>query len=82
MESFQQPAFAFQVPNTDFDPNEEPSDGEQYLQRVFLERSKCPQVVVSAVKANNKNITEINYFTPAIVSHFRSFCSDLITLIA
>lgn len=45
MDSFQQQALDFNMP-TDFDPNSVPTDGEQYLQKVFYERAKCPAVVV------------------------------------
>lgn len=46
MDSFQQPAFCFSMPTDDFDPNQVPTDGEQYLQCVIYERIKCPAVVV------------------------------------
>lgn len=46
MDSFQQQALEFNMPNSDFDPNSVPTDGEQYLQKVFYERAKCPAVVV------------------------------------
>lgn len=46
MESFQQQALDFDVPAGDFDPNSEPENGEQYLQRVFYERTNCPSIVV------------------------------------
>lgn len=57
MESFQQQALGFNMPNLDFDPNSVPTDGEQYLQKVFYERSKCPAVVVkpiTSVKATSQ----------------------------
>lgn len=50
MDSFQQPAFSFAMPTDDFDPNCEPTDGEQYLQSVVYERNKCPAVVVKPFK--------------------------------
>lgn len=53
MESFQQPAFCFNMPARDFDPNQIPSDGEQYLQSVIFERNKCPAVVVKPFKINH-----------------------------
>lgn len=36
----------------DFDPNQEPIDGEQYLRSVIYERSNCPAVVVKPIKRN------------------------------
>lgn len=49
MESFQQQALGFSMPNSEFDPNSVPTDGEQYLQKVFHERAKCPAVVVKPI---------------------------------
>lgn len=46
MDSFQQQALCFSMPAEDFDPNQVPADGEQYLQSVIYERNKCPAVVV------------------------------------
>ncbi|XP_055317048.1 protein Gemin2 [Sitodiplosis mosellana] len=54
MESFQQPAFYFDLPMDDFDPNQEPIDGEQYLRSVIYERNHCPAVVVKPVKKKKK----------------------------
>lgn len=51
MESFQQQALGFNMPNSDFDPNSEPTDGEEYLQKVFYERAKCPAVVVKPLES-------------------------------
>lgn len=50
MDSRQQPAFCFSMPDDDFDPNHEPIDGEQYLQSVIYERNKCPAVVVKPLE--------------------------------
>lgn len=54
MESFQQPAFSFNLPTEDFDPNQVPTDGEQYLQSVIYERSNCPAVVMKPLKKKKK----------------------------
>ncbi|XP_031622587.1 protein Gemin2 [Contarinia nasturtii] len=50
MDSFQQPAFCFNMPTDEYDPNQVPVDGEQYLQSVIYERKKCPAVVVRPVR--------------------------------
>lgn len=50
MDSFQQPAFSCSFPTDDFDPDHVPTDGEQYLQSVIYERTKCPAVVVRPLK--------------------------------
>lgn len=60
MDSFQQPAFSFTMPTGDFDPDRVPIDGEQYLQRVFYERNKCPAVVVKPFKQNVNKDTDAN----------------------
>lgn len=54
MESFQQPAFCFNFPAVDFDPNQKPTDGEQYLQSVIHERKNCPAVVMKPLKKKKK----------------------------
>lgn len=55
MDSFQQPAFSFIAPNEEFNPEHVPVDGEQYLQQMFHERSKCPAIVVASTR-NDMNI--------------------------
>lgn len=40
------------MPSDGFDPNHEPMDGEQYLQSVVYERTKCPAVVVKPFTRN------------------------------
>lgn len=65
MESFQQQALEFNMP-TDFDPNSVPTDGEQYLQKVFYERAKCPAVVVrplSSVKPTSQTMKPATIWT-------------------
>lgn len=54
MESFQQQALGFALPSYDFEPDTNPEDGEQYLQNVFYERSKCPAVVVKPFPVDRK----------------------------
>lgn len=54
MESFQQQALCFSMPTDDFDPNQVPTDGEQYLQSVIYERNKCPAVVVKPMIRNEQ----------------------------
>lgn len=69
MDSFQQPAFCFSLPTEDFDPNHEPTDGEQYLQSVIYERKKCPAIVVRPLKKGaqeEKTKTDESQVSPSI----------------
>lgn len=52
MDSFQQQAFSFKMPTHEFNPNQKPMDGEEYLQSVAYERSKCPAIVVKPLNVN------------------------------
>lgn len=61
MESFQQPAFCLGHLIDDFDPNQVPADGEQYLQSVIYERSNCPAVVVKPLKKKKKKNSGKNH---------------------
>lgn len=60
MDSFQQQALCFSLPTGDFDPNQVPTDGEEYLQSVIYERNKCPAVVVRPLKRNVESNTKPN----------------------
>lgn len=62
MDSFQQPAFAFKMPTNDYNPNEQPTDGEEYLQKMAYERAKCPAVVVKPfkIKSTTRNDSQSN----------------------
>lgn len=46
VESFQKQALVVEMPDEDFDPNIEPTTGEEYLKKVIHERYHCPAVVV------------------------------------
>lgn len=61
MESFQQQALGFNVPNSDFNPNSVPTNGEQYLQKVFYERAKCPAVVVKPLTSVESVSTKLTH---------------------
>lgn len=65
MDTFQQQALHFDMPTHNFDPNQVPEDGEQYLQRVVYERSNCPLVVRKPLKnaTKRKNDDEKNKTT-------------------
>lgn len=77
MESFQQQALGFQMPTADFDPNQTPEDGEQYLQRVVYERANCPAVVARPfkIKKTNSSLTypTWNKMLTVIITSFSFF---------
>ena len=59
-------AFAVDPINKDFDPNVPPTTGEEYIQRVMLEASKCETVMSQPVDSSriNKQTVYIDMDTP------------------
>lgn len=65
VESFQQQALEVRQPDSDFDPDFIPQNGEEYLTKVIYERNKCPAVLVKPLrdkhtKPNTVTVPEIN----------------------
>ncbi|XP_058066909.1 protein Gemin2 [Anopheles bellator] len=48
VDMIQKPALAVDPPDENFDPDQTPETGEQYLQKVMYERGQCPMVMVAA----------------------------------